>query len=135
MRTKVRHQFYLTPATSLRFEALATKPGVTKSAMLEQALLSWLDRRATSELDDRFGGRLDRIVTALGRIERDEHVLLETLALFVRYELSIHPPLADDDHAGRALGRERFNAFVEEVARQVAGGHRAIDGRLKEQPR
>jgi len=135
MRTKVRHQFYLTPATSLRFEALATKPGVTKSAMLEQALLSWLDRRATSELDDRFGGRLDRIVTALGRIERDEHVLLETLALFVRYELSIHPPLADDDHAGRALGRERFNAFVEQVARQVAGGHRAIDGRLKEQPR
>jgi len=127
MRTKVRHQFYLTPATSLRFEALATKPGVTKSAMLEQALLSWLDRRATSEIDERFSQRLDRIVTALGRIERDGHILLETLALFVRYELSIHAPLAGDDHAGRAMARERFAAFVEQVGRQIAGGKRAID--------
>jgi len=131
MRHKVRHQFYLTPAVSARFDALAAQPGTTKSAMLEHALVSWLDRRATSELDDRFGQRLDRIVTALGRIERDGHVLLETLALFVRYELSIHAPLADDDRAGRAMGRERFNAFVEQVGRQIAGGHRAIDGRTK----
>lgn len=127
MRQKIRHQLFLTPAASARFEALAAKPGATKSAMLEQALIAWLDRKAGNELDNRFGAKLDRIVNALGRIERDGHILLETLALFVRYELSIHAPLADNDHAGRAMARERFAAFVEQVGRQIKAGQRAID--------
>jgi predicted transcriptional regulator len=132
MRQKIRHQLFLTPATSERLEALAAKPGINKSAMLEEAMEAWLNRRATHELDDRFGQRLDRIVTVLGRIERNGHVLLETLALFVRYELSIHAPLADNDHAGRAMARERFNAFVEQVGRQIASGDPTIGGRATE---
>lgn len=135
MRRKIRHQLYLAPAISERFEALAGRPGVTRSAMLEEALVTWLDRRAKSEIDDRFEHRLDRMVTALGRIERNDHILLETLALFVRYELSIHAPLAENDQAGRALARERFHAFVEQVGRQIAGGHRTINVPLPEQGR
>ena len=135
MRRKIRHQLYLAPAISERFETLAGRPGVTRSAMLEEALVAWLDRRAKSEIDDRFERRLDRMVTALGRIERNDHILLETLALFVRYELSIHAPLAENDQAGRALARERFHAFVEQVGRQIAGGHRTIDVPVPEQGR
>ena len=135
MRRKIRHQLYLTPAISERFETLAGRPGVTRSAMLEEALVAWLDRRAKSEIDDRFERRLDRMVTALGRIERNDHILLETLALFVRYELSIHAPLAESDQAGRALARERFHAFVEQVGRQIAGGHRTIDVPVSEERR
>jgi predicted transcriptional regulator len=135
MRRKVRHQLFLTPSTSERFEALAARPGVTRTAMLEEAVVAWLDRRAKNEIDDRFERRLDRIATALGRIERDGHILLETLALFVRYELSIHAPLAENDQAGRAIARERFHAFVEQVGRQIAGGRRAIDVPLPEQAR
>jgi hypothetical protein len=134
MRTKIRHQLFLSPEVSARFETLA-KAGVTRSDMLEKALVAWLDRRANNELDERFGHRLDRIVTILGRIERDGHILLETLALFVRYELSIHAPLADNDAAGRAVARERFNAFVEQVGRQIAGGHKAIDVPVQESRR
>jgi predicted transcriptional regulator len=127
MRHKIRHQLFLSPAASERFMALAGKPGVTRSAILEDALVAWLDRRGKSEIDDQFERRLDRMASALGRIERDSHILLETLALFVRYELSIHAPLAENDEAGRALARERFHAFVEQVGRQIAGGRRAID--------
>lgn len=134
MRRKIRHQLYLTPTTSERFEALAERPGATRSAILEEALVAWLDRRAKSEIDDRFERRLDRIANALGRIERDGHILLESLGLFVRYELSIHAPLAENDHAGKAMARERFHAFVEQVGRQIAGGRRAIDVPLPEQP-
>jgi hypothetical protein len=131
-RSKIRHQLFLTPEVSARFEALAAKPGTNKSAMLEQALVGWLNRRGTSELDDYFGQRLDRISTTLGRIERDGHVLIETLSLFVRYELSIHAPLADNDQAGRAVARQRFQAFTEQVARQMADDRRTIDGRPRE---
>ncbi len=132
MVEKVRHQLFLPLSVSERLEALAAKPGASKSAILADAVTAWLNRRGSSELDDRFGLRLDRMTTALGRIERDGHILLETLALFVRYELAIHAPLAENDAAGRAIARERFEAFVQQVGRQIAGGRRTIgaeDGR------
>jgi len=123
---KIRHQLFLDATLSERLEALAAKPGTSKSAILVEALTAWLNRRGASELEERFALRLDRMTKALGRIERDGHVLLETIALFVRYELAINPPLAENDHAGRALARQRFDAFVEQVGRQLAAGRRTI---------
>jgi hypothetical protein len=129
MRTsKIRHQFLLSEPLSAKLDALAAKPGASKSAIIADAVEAWLTRRAAHELEERFSVRLDRMTTALGRIERDGHVLLETLATFVRYELAINAPLADNDAAGRALGRDRFNAFVQQVGRQIAGGKKSISG-------
>jgi hypothetical protein len=128
MVEKVRHQLFLPKPLSERLEVLAAKPGASKSAILVDAVTAWLNRRGASELDERFGLRLDRMSTALSRIERDGHVVLETLALFIRFELSIQAPLADGDQAGRAMGRERFEAFVTQVGRQVAAGKRTIGG-------
>jgi hypothetical protein len=126
MVEKIRHQLFLPRPLSDRLEALAAKPGASKSAILADALTAWLNWRGASELDDRFGLRLDRISTTLARLERDGHVILETLALFVRFELSIQAPLADSDQAGRAVGRARFEAFVAQVGRQIAAGRRTI---------
>ena len=79
-----------------------------------------------SELETRFSARLDRMSLALGRIERDGHILLESLALFIRYQLMIQAPLADGDAAARAVGRDRFNTFVERVAEAMASGTRTL---------
>ena len=129
MVEKVRHQLFLPKTVSDRLEALAARPGASKSAILADAVIAWLDRRGRSELEDRFGLRLDRFTASLGRIERDNHVLLESLALFIRYELAIHAPLAENDAAGRAIARDRFEAFVVQVGRQIAAGRRTIDAR------
>ncbi|WP_414714338.1 CopG family transcriptional regulator [Sphingobium sp.] len=129
---KVRHQLFLDRALSDRLEALAAKPGATKSAILVDALTAWLNRRGASELEDRFSMRLDRLTMAIGRVERDAEVQLETLALFVRYELAIHPPLAENDEAGRASGRARFEAFVKQVGQQVASGRRTLGARSED---
>ncbi|MEN3746095.1 CopG family transcriptional regulator [Sphingomonas sp. HF-S3] len=126
MADRVRHQLFLPKATSDRLEALAAAPGATKSAILADAVTAWLNRRGASELEERFALRLDRMSNALGRIERDEHVVLETLALFIRFELAIQAPLAENDLAGRALARERFEAFVTQVGRAVATGRRTL---------
>lgn len=126
MVEKVRHQLFLPRPLSDRLEALAAKPGASKSAVLADALTAWLNRRGTSELDDRFALRLDRLSAGLSRVERDAHVILETLALFIRFELSIQAPLAENDAAGRAIGRDRFEAFVTQVGRQVAVGKRTL---------
>jgi len=126
MVERVRHQLFLDKPLSDRLEALAAKPGASKSAILADAVTAWLNRRGTSELEERFALRLDRMSNALGRIERDGQVVLETLALFIRFELSIQAPLAENDQVGRAQGRARFEAFVAQVGRAVASGRRTL---------
>jgi predicted DNA-binding protein len=132
MVERVRHQLFLPKPVSDRLEALAAAPGATKSAILADAVTAWLNRRGASELEDRFALRLDRMSNALGRIERNDQVVLETLALFIRFELSIQAPLAENDVAGRALARERFEAFVTQVGRAVATGRRTLLPREEE---
>src|SRR3546814_8631848 len=75
---KVRYQLFLPQELSQRFEALAAEPGAAKSAILVDALTAWLNRQAVSELETRFSARLDRMSMALGRIERDGHILLRS---------------------------------------------------------
>lgn len=123
---KIRHQLFLPRPLSDRLEALAAKPGATKSAILVDAVTAWLNRRGASELEDRFAIRLDRLTQAIGRVDRDTFVILETLALFIRFELAIQTPLAENDQAGRALGAKRFEAFVNQVGRQVSTGRRTL---------
>jgi hypothetical protein len=123
---KVRHQLFLPQPISDRLEALAAKPGASKSAILGDAVTAWLNRRGVSELEDRFAIRLDRLSNAIGRIERDGQVTLEALALFIRFELSILVPLAENDQAGRAAARGRFEAFVQQLGRQVASGQHSF---------
>lgn len=123
----VRHQLFLPRPISERLEALAAKPGVTRSSILAEALTAFLDRRASVDLDDRIALRLNRISDQLGRIERNGHIGLESLALFVRYMLMVNAPLPDEDEALRAIGRDRFAAFVARVGQQLAGGHRTFE--------
>jgi hypothetical protein len=123
---RIRHQLFLTKDLSERLEVLASKPGASKSAILVDALTAWLNRRAASELEDKFGSRLDRMTNAVGRIERDGHVLLETLALFVLIELTVNAPLPKGDDAARAVGRARFEEFVVRVGERLATGRRTL---------
>ena len=123
---KVRYQLFLPEELSQRFEALAASPGAAKSAILADALTAWLNRQAVSELENRFSARLDRMSLALGRVERDGHILLESFALFIRYQLMVQAPLAEGDEAARAVGRERFNAFVTRVGEAMASGTRTL---------
>jgi hypothetical protein len=118
----VRHYLTLPRDVSDRITAAARGPGVSKSAMIATAIASWLDRRGSDELELRFGRRLDRLSNQLARIERNSRVELESLALFVQYMLTVNAPLPEDDEAARAIGRDRFAAFVDRVGRRVAGG-------------
>lgn len=120
---KPRHHLYLDDALTEQLEALAAKPGSSKSAIVSDALRAFIARRGANELDDRLRVRLDRVNRQLNRIERDQQILLESLALFVRYYLTVTSPLPEaDQEAARALGQERFQAFIDQVGRRIAGG-------------
>jgi Ribbon-helix-helix protein, copG family len=124
---KRRHEFNLDEDLAERLAELAARPGASKSAIMADALRAWLERRAASEIDERFKVRLDRLSLQLGRIERDQQIVAETLALLARFQLTVSAPLAESDRAGRAIGQERFKSFLEQVSRRVAGGRGLID--------
>src|SRR3954467_10347315 len=123
---QVRYQLFLPKAVAERFEKLAAAPGASKSRLLAAAVDAWLNRRGADELEQRFALRLDRLSNQLARIERDGHVSIESLALFIRYMLTVNAPLPEGDEAARAIGRDRFNAFVLRVGQQLASGRRAF---------
>jgi predicted transcriptional regulator len=123
---KFRQNLYLDRNLSDALEALAAKPGTTKSGIVGDALAAYLARRGSKEVDDLLKTRLDRMSRDIGRLSRDLDVLLESLSLFIRYQLTVTAPLPEADQAARAVGRERFEAFVTQVGRQVAGGKRTI---------
>lgn len=120
---KPRHHLYLDDALSEQLEALASRPGGSKSAIVADALRAWLVRRAANEIDDLLRVRLDRISAQLHRIERDQRIVLESLGLFIRYQLTVTPPLPESEQAAaRAVGQDRFQAFIDQVGRRIAGG-------------
>lgn len=123
---KSRHQIWLDDDLGRELDRLGAKPGASKSALVADALRALFDRRAAGAVDDLLKLRLDRIGRTLGRIERDQKVLLESLALFVRYQLTITAPLPEADRAAQAVGRERFQRFVDQVGRQLAAGRAAF---------
>jgi len=124
--SKRRYQLFLDGPVGERFEALAAKPGMNKSAVLADAVSAWLDRRGGSDLDNHFGTRLNRMSAQLNRLERDQLILLESLALFVRVTLLRDAHLPEPDSAMRALARDRYEAFVTQVGRHLASGQSSL---------
>ncbi|WP_029934488.1 CopG family transcriptional regulator [Sphingomonas sp. UNC305MFCol5.2] len=123
---KPRHHLYFDEGLTAELEALAAKPGTSKSAIVSDALRAYLKRRGTRELDDMLKVRLDRIGAELGRLRRDLDIQLESFALFVLWQLTIQAPLPEADAAARAIGRDRFEAFIAEVGRRIADDRRAF---------
>jgi hypothetical protein len=131
---RVRYCLSLPKGLAVRFEALAAKPGVSKSSILVDALTAWIDGRAQSDIEHLLGHRLDRLTLAIGRVERDGLINQETLALFVRYQLMVQAPLPEADKAARAVGQDRFKTFVRRVGEALAGGRRTLAPETSTEP-
>jgi len=123
---KIRQNLYLDREIGDALEALSAGNRGNKSHLVNDALRDWLARRGTKEIDDLLKVRLDRLSRELDGARRDIDVLLESLSLFVRYQLMVTAPLPEADAAGRAIGRDRFESFVAQVGRQIAAGTRTL---------
>jgi hypothetical protein len=120
---KPRHHLYLDDALSEELDRLARRPGASKSGIVAEALRAYLARGAASEVDAVMKARLDRFVRVMARVERNQEVLLETLALYVRWQLTVTAPLPDSEQAAaRAAGEARFQSFIDQLSRRIAAG-------------
>lgn len=123
---KVRQNLYIDRELSDALDALVLRRGGNKSRIVNDALRSWLTRRASKEIDDLLKVRLDRISRDVASARRDVEVVLEALALFVRYQLTVTAPLPEADTAALAIGNQRFERFIAQLGRQIAGGKRTL---------
>lgn len=120
---KSRHHIYIDDELTHQLERLTAKPGTSRSAIVSDALRAYLDLRGADQLDEKLKNRFGKLAGQLERIERDVGIVMESLALFVRYELMVRPPLPEADQtAARAIGQDRFQAFLDQVGRRLANG-------------
>lgn len=106
-----------------RINELSERKKIPRSAILEAAVASFLSPDAADRREAAFTRRMDRLSRQTQRIERDLGITAETLALFVRFWLTITPPLPGDAQAAAQIkGKERYEGFVESLGRRLQKG-------------
>lgn len=102
---------------------LSERKSISRSAIVEAAVASFLSPDNADRREAAFARRMDRLSRQVQRIERDLGVTAETVALFVRFWLTIIPPLPSDAHAAaQAKGRERYEGFIETLGVRLQKG-------------
>jgi DNA-binding transcriptional MocR family regulator len=121
MRTRMN--VYFPPELLRQLIDLADRKKLSRSSIVEAAVMSFLSPDGADRTEAAFTRRLDRLSRQIQRLERDLSIATETLALFVRFWLTVTPQLpADAQAAAQAKGRERFEGFVEALGRRLAQG-------------
>ena len=118
-----RLNLFIQPEHAKRLDELAAKKGVSKSSIVAAALASWLSPDAADQREAAIAKRLDRLSRQTERLERDQNIQIETLALFIRYFLTVSTPIPEaHQDAARAQGKARFEQFVEQLGRHLLRG-------------
>lgn len=119
-----RLNLFVPPEHARRLDELAVKKGVSKSSIVAAALAAWLSPEAGDQREAAIAKRLDRLTRQFERLERDQAILIETVALYVRYYLTVTMPVPEPHQdAARAQGKARFTQFVEQLGRHLLRGH------------
>lgn len=127
MQTKTRMNVYFEPELLKKVEALALRRNISKSAVIEAAVASFLSADASERLEAVFARRMDKISRQIDGLDEDVAIIGETLSLFIRFWLTVTPPLPDSSQASaRAKGAERFEGFLQSLGRRLATGDRFL---------
>lgn len=127
MQTKNRMNVYFEPDLLKKVEALALRRNLSKSAVIEAAVASFLSADAADRLEAVFARRMDKLGRQVEGLDEDLAILGETMSLFIRFWLTVTPPLPDSAQASaRAKGAERFDGFLQSLGRKLATGDRFL---------
>ncbi len=127
MQTKTRMNVYFEPELLKKVEVLALRRNISKSAVIEAAVASFLSADASERLEAVFARRMDKISRQIDGLDEDVAIIGETLSLFIRFWLTVTPPLPDSAQASaRAKGAERFEGFLQSLGRRLATGDRFL---------
>ncbi|MEH6489066.1 CopG family transcriptional regulator [Hyphomonas oceanitis] len=130
---KPRIQPYISADNLVRLRAMARRPGLSESKIVDRALAALFAGDTDDQRDAAITRRLDRLTRQFGRLERHHLILGETVSTFVRYFLTVTPPVpADQLDAARAKGDLRFDLFVHQVAEALRSGDRILQNAVED---
>jgi len=92
---KLRLSVYLDPGLMAQLTKLAHRKVQPRSLIAEAANASFLTPDDADRREAALARRLDRMTRQVERLERDLTISAEALALFIRFWLTITPPLPD----------------------------------------
>jgi predicted transcriptional regulator len=99
-----------------------------QGVVVEAALAAFLAQAADERLETALNRRLDRISRELDRLEWRLELSTEALSLFIRFWLTSTPPAPDTARAAaQAVGKVRWEGFVEALSRRLELGPRLKD--------
>ncbi|MBN8500323.1 MAG: CopG family transcriptional regulator [Sphingomonadales bacterium] len=125
---KSKHTFRLPPDLADRLADYARRKRVTQAQVVETALNSFLSPDGSERMEAAFSRRMDKVVRQLDKLDYRAELNSEALALFVRFWLTANPALPDAARAAaQAQGKERFEGFVEALARKMEFGPKLAD--------
>ena len=125
--SRTRLNIFIEPDHAKRLDQLATYKGVSKSAVIAAALAAFLSPDGGDQREAATAKRLDRLSRQFDRLERDQNVLIETVALYVRYFLTVSLPVPEGQQdAVRAQGRMRYAQFIEQLGRHIQRGRSLV---------
>lgn len=125
--SRARLNLFIQPEHAKRLNELAIKKGVSKSSIIAAALASWLSPESGDRREIATAKRLDRLSRQFERLERDQNILIETVALYIRYYLTVSTPVPEaHQDAARAQGKLRFTQFVEQLGRHLQRGRSLV---------
>jgi hypothetical protein len=133
--SRTRLNLFIEHEHAQRLEALATMKGLSKSAIIAAALAAFLAPESGDQREAIIAKRLDRLSRQFDKLERDQNILIETLALYVRYYLTVSNPVPEAHQAAaRAQGRARFAQFIEQLGRHLLRGRSLVKDVTDERP-
>lgn len=126
--TRSRHTFRLPPELARRLADHSARKRVSRAAIVEAALVSFLSPDGSERMEAAFSRRLDRISRQLEKLNYHVEVGNEALAQFIRSWLVANPALPDSQlAAAQAQASERYGAFIQSLARRMDAGPRLAE--------
>jgi hypothetical protein len=124
---KRRLNVFLPSEYAVQLAEIAAVKRVSKSSLVAVALTNFLSPEMAERREQAATRRMEKLIRQFGRLERDQAILLETLALFIRHYLATTVPVPEEhQEAARAQGRARFEQFVEQLGKHLQRGTSAL---------
>ncbi|KCZ55516.1 hypothetical protein HY29_11415 [Hyphomonas beringensis] len=122
--TKARVHVRLPTNLYARLCEEAGKSGASQATIVELALRAWFNPESSATMEARLLERLDAFDLRQSEIEREVSFTFEAFCHYVLYWLTRTEPLPDGERdAAHALGKRRFDFFLDQVAQKIGAAH------------
>lgn len=131
--TKPRIRAYISVDNHTKLQIFAKKPGSCESKIVDDALAAFFAGEHEVKRDAALIRRLDRMTRQTEVLKRNQIIASEAFALFVRYFLTVIPPVPEADKpAASAQGMARFERYIQSLQTVLADGETILFAALED---